>query len=352
MAFGGVKKNILVRAPNWIGDAVMCLPAIECLKALYPSSRVTVLTKGRAVPVFENNPAVSDTLEYDDQGLHSGLGGRFKLRGELRQKGFDLAVLFQNAFDAAFLSFISGIPERVGYGTDMRSKLLTRVIPVTKEIKKKHQVYYYMNIVEFIGGACGPPRPRIYISKEENAWADNFMSANGLEGSRMAGAAPGASYGPAKKWEAERFAETLKELSRTYGLVPMIFGGPEDTAVCREVSRGMRGKYLDLSGRVTLRQFMALLSRLSVFITNDSGPMHLASALNVPTVAIFGSTDPVLTGPLGEDSRVVSNHTECSPCFERTCRYKHYDCLSIEAGTVLKAAGELLISKEGKGISR
>ncbi|MFQ5735704.1 MAG: lipopolysaccharide heptosyltransferase II [Thermodesulfobacteriota bacterium] len=340
----GIKK-ILVRAPNWIGDAVMSLPALECLAALYPCAGITVLTKGRAVPVFENVPHVRGVLEYDDRGAHSGLGGRFRLRGELKQKGFDMAVLFQNAFDAAFLSFISGIPERVGYATDMRSGLLTKAVPVTAEIKKMHQVYYYTNIINAIGASCTSGVPKVYISKDESAWADGFIRNNGLEGSLMAGAAPGASYGPAKRWSAERFAETLTGLARAHGTVPMIFGGPEDSGTCREVSRRMRGKYHDLSGRVTLRQFMALLCRMSVFITNDSGPMHLSAALGVPTVAVFGSTDPTLTGPLGPRTRVVSNNTPCSPCFERECKHKHYDCLSIEPDTVIKAAEELLFAE-------
>jgi len=337
---GGVKK-ILVRAPNWIGDAVMCTPALECLASLYPASGITVLTKGRAVPVFENNPHASSTIEYDHQGAHSGLGGKLRLRGELKLKGFDLAVLFQNAFDAAFISFISGIPERVGYATDMRSGLLTRAIPVSADIKKRHQVHYYINIVKALGGSCASSIPRLYISKAERDWADGFMMKNGLEGRVMAGAAPGASYGPAKRWPAERFAEALARLSSSHRLVPLIFGGPEDSPTCREVARRMRGKYLDLSGRVTLRQFMALASRMSVFITNDSGPMHISAALGVPTVAIFGSTDPSLTGPLGADVRIVSNNTPCSPCFARTCKFKHYDCLSIGADEVVKAALEL-----------
>ena len=350
MASGGEIKKILVRAPNWIGDAVMCTPALECLKALYPSSGITVLTKGRAVPVFENNPNAAAIIEYDHQGAHSGLGGKLKLRGELKGRGFDLAVLFQNAFDAAFISFISGIPERAGYATDMRSGLLTKAIPVSAEIKKRHQVHYYINIVKALGGSCASSIPKLYISKAEDDWADGFIRKNGLEGSLMAGAAPGASYGPAKMWPSERFAEALAELSASHRLVPLVFGGPEDSATCREVARRMRGKYLDLSGRVTLRQFMALASRMSVFITNDSGPMHISAALGVPTVAIFGSTDPSLTGPLGADVRIVSNNTPCSPCFARTCKFKHYDCLSIGADEVVKAALELIGAATGKGV--
>ncbi len=348
MASGKEIRRILVRAPNWIGDSVMCLPALASLKRLFPSSGITVLTKGRSIPVFENNPDVKDIIEYEDKSRHKGLKGRLTLAGELKERGFDLAVLFQNAFDAAFIAFTARIPERVGYARDLRSGLLTKAIRVTREIKKRHQVFYYLNIVENLGAAASlSPVPRVYISGVEMAWADEFIRKNGLTGAVLLGAAPGASYGPAKRWGAERFALALKALSDAFKgkAVPIIFGGPEDAEICGEVSRLMRSKHLNLAGTVTLRQFIALLSRLKVFITNDSGPMHISAALGVPTLAIFGSTDPTLTGPLGKTTKVMIKKIDCSPCFDRTCRYGHYKCLgSIEPQEVFLAARSLMNS--------
>ena len=348
MAVDSLKK-ILVRAPNWIGDAVMCLPTVESLKALYPTAEITVLTKSRAVPVFRHNPAVKDIIEYDDRARHSGIKGRIVLSGEIRERRFDLAVLFQNAFDAAFIAYISRIPKRAGYARDLRTKLLTMPVPATKEIRSRHQVYYYLNIVKALGGTIpDSPVPRIYIAEDEKAWAEEFLRKNGLDKKVLIGAAPGASYGPAKRWLPEHFAEVLKDFSSRHDAVPIIFGGVEDAEICKTVSDQVPGKHLNLAGSVDLRQFMAILSYLKVFITNDSGPMHVSCALGVPTVAIFGSTDPDLTGPLGEHVRVIIKKVDCSPCFEREYLYNDFRCLtSIKPEEVLRQA-ESLLAKGGE----
>ncbi len=329
-------KKLLVRAPNWIGDAVMSLPALDALKALYPAAEIYVLAKTRAVPVFENNPAVAGIIEYGRE--HNGFTGRLKLSGELRRHGFDMAVLFQNAFDAALISFLSRIPERAGYARDLRSGLLTRAIPVTEEIKKRHQVFYYLNIVEKLGARpLSTAVPRLYISEGEERWAKGFVKENGIEGMALFGAAPGASYGPAKRWAPERFAEVLSMIKNERGGAFLIFGGPEDREACNAVAAAVPNA-LDLSGKLTLRQSIALASLCKAIITNDSGPMHISAALGTPTVAIFGSTEDSLTGPVGKSVAVVRKKIECSPCFERECRFGHYRCLtSIEAGDVIKA---------------
>ncbi|MBI5970736.1 MAG: lipopolysaccharide heptosyltransferase II [Deltaproteobacteria bacterium] len=339
-------KKILVRAPNWIGDAVMSLPALSALKALYPASEISVLAKARVAPVYFNNPDVSAVIVYDDAGRHKGLLGRFNLASEIKEKGFDAAVLFQNAFDAAFLSFIAGIPARVGYARDFRRRLLTLPIDVTPEIKTRHQIQYYLNIVVAMGGhAPSPSIPAVYLSAEEEQWAKGFLKENSLEGRVLVGAAPGASYGQAKRWAPAHFAAALTGLSLGYGAVSLIFGSSVDKAECEAVSSLIKTQRINLCARLTLRQFMSLLAHLRVFITNDSGPMHLSAAVGGATVAIFGSTDPALTGPVGEKAAVVIKKIVCSPCFDRVCRYGHYKCLSgISAAEVMDAAG-VYISK-------
>jgi len=348
----GEIKRILVRAPNWIGDAVMCLPAVAALKAVYPDAELTALTRGRAVPVFENNPAIAGVIEYDANGRHKGVTGRFRLRKEIKSRGFDMAVLFQNAFDAAFVSFISGIPERVGYARDLRRRLLTRPVAVTAEIKKRHQVFYYLNIIKEldpkggidVSGAAMPPTPVIRLNDEEIRWAEEFLRQNGIKQEALIGAAPGASYGPAKRWPAAGFAEALRRLAMEYNGVPVIFGGPDDAEACKDAAELIAGRVINLAGRTTLRQCMALLARLKVFVTNDSGLMHVAAALGVPTVAVFGSTDAALTGPVGRAVRVVEKRPECAPCFKRECAYGHYRCLKgVDAEDVIAAARSLLL---------
>ncbi len=340
-------KKILVRVPNWVGDAVMTLPALEALAGLYPGAEITVLARKTVIPVFERNPAVADIMEYGDE--FRSLGGRFRLSGQIRNRRFHLAVLFQNAFDAAFLSFAARIPERVGYGRDMRSGLLTRAIPFTDEVRRLHHIEYYLNIIRALGpvNTGAAPRPVLHVGEDETRLAADFLEKKGVpRGRALAGAAPGAAYGPAKMWGAERFAEALSRLAEEIGGAALIFGGPGDAKAAEKVSAGTRGgagPVLNLAGQTTLRQCMALMKRLSIFITNDSGAMHLAAALGVPTVAVFGSTDPGLTGPRGEKTRVVMKKTECSPCFERVCRHGHMECMeAVTVDDVLEAARELI----------
>lgn len=337
-------KKIIVRVPNWIGDAVMCLPALEALHGLFPGADITVLARPVVVPVFENNPAVGEIMVYEKKGRHRGLMGRITLAKEIRDRGFDQAVLFQNAFDAALLVFMAGVPETVGYARDMRSPLLTKPVPVTEEVRKAHHVRYYLNLVGTLG-EVGPdePSPRLFLTEEEKARAGEFLKERGLTGKPLVGAAPGASYGPAKMWPAEGFARVLDGLADEFGATALVFGGEDDREAAEEVSKLLDCEHLDLAGRIGLREFMALASRLGVFVTNDSGPMHVSYALGVPTVAVFGSTDSVATGPLGGSSTVVRREFECSPCLERECRYGHYECLtSVAPEEVLRSAVRLM----------
>ncbi len=323
----------------------MCLPALDALKRLYPEAGITVLAKPVVMPIFENNPVVEHIIEYKSDSEHSGLGGRMRLARELRALKYNMAVLFQNAFDAALIARMARIPIRAGYARDLRGPLLTHPVEVTEEIKARHQVFYYLNIIESLGlgPMTEPPEAHLYVTEEEDTWVDGFYKDAALAGEILIGVSPGASYGDAKKWPAKNFAFVLNHFAKELGALPVLFGGPGDVETSRAVSSDVTVKDLNVTSRLSLRQFMALLPRLAVFITNDSGAMHIASALGVPTVAIFGSTEPRSTGPLNKNSIVLKTPIECSPCFERTCRYKHYDCLkNITPEAVIEAALKLM----------
>ena len=291
--------KILLRVPNWIGDAVMTLPALSALKSLYPASDITVLAKARVLPVYAGNPAVSATVEYDSSGAHKGLKGRLRLAAELKEMGFSRAVLFQNAFEAALIAFLARVPQRVGYARDLRSPFLTKAIACSTEILEVHQTLYYLNIIKELGGeTTETPLPKIFISSEERAKARKYLRELGIgDGTKLIGASPGASYGPAKMWPAEKFAAVLTGYSMETGAVPLLFGGPDDAEASAKVSTELSVKHFDLTGKIGLREFMAIAAGLNVFITNDSGPMHIGAALGVPTIAIFGSTSPELNRP-------------------------------------------------------
>lgn len=338
------RDKILLRVPNWIGDAVMTLPALDALKSLYPSSEITILAKPRVTAVFTGNPAVSGTVEYDSSGRHKGFKGRLRLAGELKTMGFSLAVLFQNAFEAALISFLARVPERVGYARDLRSPFLTKAIPCSPQILEVHQTLYYLNIIKELGGeTTANPLPKIFISTEEQAKAREYLNGLGIgEGTKLIGASPGASYGPAKMWPADKFAAVLDGYSLETGAVPLLFGGPDDAEASAAVSDELSVKHFNLTGKIGLREFMAIVFGLNAFITNDSGPMHIGAALGVPTVAVFGSTSPELTGPIGPSVSVIQRKIHCVPCFKRECMSGTYDCFSgVTPEDVLASALEL-----------
>ena len=338
---GDFMERIVVRTANWIGDAVMSLPALEALKRLFPGAEISVLVKPHIAPIFEDNPAVSEIVIYDSLGAHNGLNGRMRLAGELRARDFDCAVLFQNAFEAALIAFLAKIPRRVGYARDLRSVFLTDPIEVTAEIKKQHQAQYYLNIIRTFGAVeVDNPLPVIRITGDDEQRASELLSSLALaEGTPIIGASPGASYGPAKRWAPKNFAFVLEEFSKRSGAVPLIFGSKDDVEFAEELSKGLGVKHHNLVGKTDLREFMALTRRLELFITNDSGPMHIAAALGTPTLAIFGSTSDVLTGPLGPKVEVVREEIACAPCFERVCPDGHYECLtSVDPERVLNVA--------------
>lgn len=328
-------RSILVRAPNWIGDAVLCLPAIEALQSAYPQSEITVLAKPWVGPVFLNNPFVKGIIYYDSLEKHGGIIGKWRLIKDIRGCHFDMAVLFQNAFEAALIIFLAGIPQRIGYSMDLRGVFLTQPIKLTPDIKRTHQVFYYLNIMTAGSGDRGQwtgdkIRPKLYLTDKEKEYAKRILKSKGVaENNIIIGVAPGASYGPAKRWMTDRFREVAKRFIRNYGAKIIVFGGKDDSGICKSVLNDSEG--LNLAGKIDLRESIALMHKCNLFITNDSGPMHIAAALGIPTVAIFGSTDPSLTGSIGDKVVVIKKGIECSPCFERVCKYGHYNCFKMIA---------------------
>lgn len=346
-------RKILVRIPNWIGDGILSIPATEAIKKNYCNAELTVIAKSWVAPVFFNNPWVDRVIEYDIAGRHRSIVGKWRLIGDLKREDFDLVVLFQNAFEAALLTFLAGIPSRIGYNRDFRGPLLSHPVAVDPGIGKRHQVYYYLDLLKvFDNEVTAKPAPKLYLKAQEEDWAGRFIVGEGVEDVLIIGMAPGASYGPAKRWGSEKFAEVAQRLIAEYRAKVIVFGDKGDYSICREIVERTGGRALNLAGRTTLRQFISLANRCSLFITNDSGPMHIASALGVPTVAIFGSTDSTLTGPLNENSIVVKKDTECSPCFKRTCSEGDYRCLKgITVEDILRPSFEI-IEGMGKDVKR
>ena len=347
-------RKILVRGPNWLGDAVMCEPAIRGLRRLFPQAQMMLLVKPAVADVFSGHPAVTKILTYDSQGRHEGLTGKWALAGELRQQGFDLAVLFQNAFEAAFLTFLASVPRRYGYATDGRSLLLSDPVAVPDRRSLVHQVRYYWDLLKPLGLTGDPPAPELVVSpEEEQAMAGRFIKGGLTATDIIVGINPGSTYGGAKRWLPERFAEVTERLSRTTPesrerqVSVVIFGAKGEERLGQDMAALLSSRSLVLSGATTIRELMAAVKRCDVLLTNDTGPMHIASAFQVPVVAIFGPTDWRTTSPFGGAHTIVRQPVDCAPCMLRECPIDHRCMTRVTVDQVYEAATKQVAGLSG-----
>ncbi|XHR28192.1 MAG: glycosyltransferase family 9 protein [Chthoniobacteraceae bacterium] len=326
--------RVVVRSSNWLGDAVMTTPAVLSIKKGRPDVRVTVLVKAKLADYWRRFPEIDEVLTIEPgEGL-------FAVARKLRARYFDAAVILPNSIRTALEAWLAGIPRRAGYAAKWRKALLAPAFtPEAAKAPKgsktpappqpaQHQVHHYLQLAEWIGGeiaevpleSCFPVRPR-------------------PAGPLKIGLCPGAEYGPAKRWMPERFAEAANAVSARVDCEWVIFGVAGDAPVGDAVAAKLSGRVTNLIGKTTLAELMERLSECSALLTNDTGTMHLAAALGVPTVSVFGSTEPRLTGPLGPGHRVLRHQVECSPCFLRKCPI---DFRCMEAVTAQEAAKAVL----------
>jgi lipopolysaccharide heptosyltransferase II len=339
-------RKFLVRAANWIGDAVMSLPALEALRARFPSADIVVLAKPWVSELYWSHPALSRQIVYDPEGEHTGPRGFWGMVETLKAERFDAVILFQNAFHAAWMAWWARIPIRIGYARDGRRGLLSDAIEVPPAAAYDHQAYYYSHLL-FRAGLIDKPKPveevRLALSDSEKKWAEKRLESLGLGVLRLlVGLNPGASFGPAKCWLPERFGDLADRLIVGLEADVLIFGSRQERPLAEEIARAMKQKSTVLAGETTLRQLMALLAQCRLIVCNDSGPMHLAAALSVPLVAVFGSTDERATGPLSKRARVVRHPVACSPCGLRACPIDFRCMTGVSVDEVYRVALELV----------
>jgi heptosyltransferase-2 len=337
-------KRILIRSTNWIGDAVMTTPAVRAIRRNFPEAHISMLAKPWVAPVFAHSPHVDKIVVFDANGRHQGHVGPIRLARELRSYRFDAAILLQNAIEAALIAFMAGIPTRIGFDTDARRMLLTHPVRCNQAIKSIHQTGYYLKMLEGAGLTVGSQRLELSLGAQDRQRAGRALSANGISfDRRVVGLNPSATFGPAKQWFPERYAALGDRLSQSLDAAIMIFGGPSDRELGRRIVQMMKMPAIDLSGRTSLGEAMALIDRCNAFVTNDSGLMHVAAALNTPLVAIFGSTNSTTTSPYSDKSRIVRVPIECSPCMQPVCPLGHMNCMKrVTVEMVCNAVEDLL----------
>ena len=326
-------KNILIRGTNWIGDAVMTLPAVRAIRNTFPGAQISVLAKPWVAEIFNLCPDVDEVIVFQSPGSHSGIAGKLRLARELKARRFDAAILLQNAIEAAIITWLAGIPVRAGYNSDGRGLLLTHSVRRTEAVKRVHQIQYYLEMVKSLGCRSTEADVHLHPGNEYENLSEKILSEHGIgrEGF-IVGLAPGAAYGPAKRWLPERFAAVGDRLIEDLSAQVVLFGSNEDRKSADLVQQHANHRFINLAGKTNLKEAIAAISKCSLFISNDSGLMHIAGALNIPTVAIFGSTNPVTTSPVGDRSVVIYKGASCSPCLKETCPtdFRCMEMISVE----------------------
>jgi heptosyltransferase-2 len=344
MGFPDPPASLLVRATNWLGDAVMTTPALAAVREGFPDARIVLLARPLVAELFRHHPDVDEVMVYELPGRHEGALGRLRLAGEVRRRRFDGALLLQNAFDAALIAFLGRIPERAGYPTDGRRILLTLPVPLPPGILERHEVEYYLCLLD----GMGIPRPvpaalKLAVTEEEREAMATRLAFLGIErGASIVTINPGATYGSAKRWYPDRFAAVADTLSGEWDAGVVVVGSTAEAPLAGEIEAAMRNPPVNLAGKTTVRELMALLSLSSFLVTNDSGPMHIGAALDVPLVAIFGPTDWRRTSPWSGRAKVVRVEIDCSPCRLRVCDRGHECMLGVTPEMVVDAARQLL----------
>jgi len=316
--------KILIRAANWVGDAIMTTPVIRAVRKNYPKAHITVLAKPWVVPVYKNNLYIDDVMVYQSKGRHKMGFGTLRLAADLREGCFDLAVLMQNAFEAALISFLGRIKERLGYNTDARGLLLNRSIKMNPELKKRHLIEYYIGILKGAGLKDDGLKMDLFLSKKDREFARKWLMENKLNGANpVIGINPGATGGTAKRWFPERFAELSQYLAKKYQTRIVIFGGPADGKLGDHIANLSSGSCINIAGKTSLGQAFALIKSCDLFVTNDSGLMHAAAALDVHQVTVIGSTDHIATRAASDKANMVRVPVHCSPCLKDTCPFQY-----------------------------
>ena len=341
--------KILIRATNWVGDAIMALPALRAVRKRFPDAEITIVARPYVADIYRDQEICDQLIPYDPKGLHAGFSGRERLAAELCAQKFDVALLLQNAFDAAWLAWRARIPERIGYARHARSFLLTQSVPLPRQGEiPAHEKYYYLELLRRAGwghSAKDETFIGLRVPEEKRRSADEFLSKSGVrQGAVRIAVAAGASYGSAKCWPPLRFAEVANRLQSETEAEIILFGTAAEANVSTAISAEMPRPPIDLTGKTAIADLPALLSQCQLFIGNDSGAMHVAAAVGLPIVAVFGPTDPHGTAPVTPRCSIVQQKPYCSPCFLRRCPTDHRCMTAITADMVQAAAKPWLSS--------
>lgn len=339
-------KRVVVRGTNWVGDSVMTVPALRALRRVLPEAEITLVLRPSAKDIFADADFLDHLLIYDRRNAFSII----PQVSEWRKRQFDLAVLFQNAFEAALIPFLAGVPLRLGYATESRQALLTHPLPLPDWRSTRHEVFYYLYLVtaleQLLSGKSeiceSVPDASLQISDARKSEAENLLRAYGVRvGEPVVALCPGSINSRAKRWPAEDYAALADRLIDSQRQV-LLIGSEAEADVTREVTSRMRQQPVVLTGKTSLSQITAVLSLVDLVVTNDTGPAHIAAALGRPTLVIFGPTNPLTTRPFAPEAEILRHPPDCAPCMLRDCPIDHRCMTAITVDEVFEHSHALL----------
>ena len=356
-------ERIVVRGTNWVGDAVMTVPALRALRQLFPGAHITLATRSWAKGLFVESGFLDELLIHDNVGLRSVV---HQVKS-WRNNNFDLAVLFPNSLESALVASIARVPFRIGYATEGRQRLLTHPLDLPEWRSTKHEVFFYLNIIEQLGNFARPghafigtPDGNLSVSAERRADALRFLIQNGVTGISgteldqrdrpVIALCPGSTNSRAKRWPSERFAQLADLLIDELAAEVILIGSKSEAEVSQEVQQQMHNRCTMLTGKTDLAQLVSVLSVVDLVVTNDTGPAHIASALNTPTLVIFGPTNPLTTRPFSASGEIMREPPDCAPCMLRDCPIDHRCMTAISPQQVLGRA-QVMLRKRVQAVS-
>lgn len=299
-------EKIVVRMPNWIGDLVMATPILADLRTAYPDAHITALCRSPIADLLQHDPAIDELI-----GFQKGVEN---VARRLRNGCYDLGVLLTHSFSSAWWFWQGNVKQRLGYVSSARRFLLNLPAEFPYQMGQQHLVITYKMLLEQLGIPLSQTLPRLFVSEEEKQKAQQMLRIK--DGSKVIGINPGAAYGSAKCWLPKRFRMVAERLLSEKGVAIVLFGDTTSKQLVEEIAEGL--PVINLVGKTSVRELMSCIGACDLLLTNDSGPMHIADALEVPVVALFGSTSEVVTGPY-RSGQVIHKHVSCSPCYERKC---------------------------------
>jgi heptosyltransferase-2 len=335
--------KVVVRGTNWVGDAVMQIPALRELRRALPDAHITLATRAWSQGIFEDADFIDEILPFEkDDSV-------FKQAKAWREKKFDLAILFTNSFESALVAKLGRAKSRIGYSNEGRSFLLTQSIPVPDWKGTRHEVFYYLNLVSELEKSLSgesrvfsnSPRFELQVSEKRKEAARVFLQGNNVDLKKKTVAfCVGSTNSRAKRWQTESYAKLNDKLQNESNVNVVLIGSKEELEVSEEVYANAEVKPILLTGKTSLAELTAVLSLCDLLVSNDTGPAHIAAALEIKTLVIFGPTNPLTTHPV--NAEIVRREVECSPCMLRDCPIDHRCMTRISADDVFEKTEDLL----------